>query len=196
MPRHTLLVRGLAALLIALAGVAGLAARPPAASAHERVTVGPYTLVVGWVNEPPYAGQLNGLELRVITTDGEEPVAGLEETLQFAVEYGGQTAAFALRPVFGEEGAYTADLLPTQRGVYTFHFTGAIESEPVDVTVEVHEVESPSGVEFPAAGEGAGEAAGLRDEVAGLRTLALVALGAGILGVVAGAGGVLLARRR
>jgi hypothetical protein len=196
MSRHTLLARGLAALLIALAGVAGLAARPPAASAHERVTVGPYTLVVGWVNEPPYAGQLNGLELRVITTDGEEPVEGVDETLQFAVEYGGQTAAFPLRPVFGEEGAYTADLLPTQRGVYTFHFTGAIEAEPVDVTVEVHEVESPSGVEFPAAGEGAGEAGGLRDEVAGLRTLALVALGAGILGVVAGAGGVLLARRR
>src|SRR5215207_2376755 len=38
------------------------------ALAHEGVTVGDYEIVVGWANEPPVAGQLNGIELHVSNT--------------------------------------------------------------------------------------------------------------------------------
>jgi hypothetical protein len=108
----------------------GLPLRPPAPTGGHRRAL----RSVGWVNEPPYAAQFNRLELDVFNTETKEPVDGLQDTLKFTVEYGGQSVEIPLRPVAdGEEaapGAYTADILPTVRGVYTFHFTGTINEPP------------------------------------------------------------------
>ena len=35
---------------------------------HERRSVGPYTFVVGWINEPSYVNLLNSLDLTVTYT--------------------------------------------------------------------------------------------------------------------------------
>ena len=48
----------------------------PAASAHAHIEVGEYHLGLGWMNEPTFVGQTNGIEVSVETHD-EEPVTDL-----------------------------------------------------------------------------------------------------------------------
>jgi hypothetical protein len=163
--------------------------------AHEHVIVEGYELTVGWRVEPPLVGQLNGVDLAIHHVEegaeGEEhsaeeeaaaPVTGAEETLAVQIEYGGQSQEFPLRPVFGEDGAYTADVIPSQEGVYSFHFVGAIEATPVDVSVEVQEVRSSAEAVFPPVTE---------SNMAAEPPIAWIALGAGLLGAVLGAAALL-----
>ncbi|MBI2322865.1 MAG: hypothetical protein HYU88_12445 [Chloroflexi bacterium] len=55
--------------------------------AHERRPVaGKYQLVVGFLNEPAFAGQMNGIDLRVtVPAEGDKPIEGLEKTLKATV---------------------------------------------------------------------------------------------------------------
>ena len=99
--------------------------------AHEHRQIGPYEVSFGWRVEPAYAGVYNGPEIGVENEDGE-PVEGLEETLALEVSFGGVSKVLPLRGVFGEPGSYTADLLPTLPGDYSFHLTGMIGEETVD----------------------------------------------------------------
>ena len=59
------------------------------AHAHESRNLGPYQVEVGWLNEPAFAGQVNGLDLSVIDTRTKQPVEGLEKTLTAEVAAGG-----------------------------------------------------------------------------------------------------------
>jgi hypothetical protein len=169
-------------LLACIVVVVTLAALPAEVAsarplAHEPVTAGPYTLTVGWTSEPPIAGQLNGLELHIVRRDTGAAVTGAEGGLNFEVLYGGQTVRLPLRPVEGEqEGAYTADILPTERGKYTFHFSGTIGSDPVDASVEVEEVQPLDEVQVP--------------------PVPLSDPNADLLGVVLAVGAIVLGRRR
>lgn len=152
---------------------------PLIASAHEQVTAGSYQLEIGWVKEPVIVGELNGLDLFITQatatsehdhaedtaqatatsehdhaedtpqTSQEAGVTGAEATLKFAVEYGSASQTYDLRPVSGQPGHYTADLIPTREGQYTFHFTGAINDEAVEVNVEPEEVVSAGKLAFP-----------------------------------------------
>ncbi len=167
--------------------------------AHETLTTGPYTFTVGWIDEPPYVGQMNGLELHILSRETGKGVEGAEAGLNFEVLYGGQAARLPLRPLEGgEPGAYTADILPTQRGLYTFHFTGKVGDQPIDLTVDkTDEVQPLDAVQVPAVEAGADPAAqldALRADVASARTLALAGVAAGVLGLLAG-GAAILARR-
>src|SRR3989442_14023088 len=58
---------------------------------HERRIVGQYTFVVGWLNEPPLASQLNAIDLTITEASGDKRVAGLEQTLKAEIFYGGVT---------------------------------------------------------------------------------------------------------
>jgi hypothetical protein len=153
------------------------------ASAHEGREVGDYNIVFGWRSEPAYTGLLNGPEL-TITAGGEhhdeeaatdateepgthtdlgtddhhdedaETVEGAEETLQLEVSFGDQTKVLRLRPVFGEPGHYTADLIPTLPGDYSFHLTGTINGTEVDEVFssadgEFSTVEPIEDIQFP-----------------------------------------------
>jgi hypothetical protein len=40
------------------------------ALAHESITVGDYTLEIGWLSEPPVVGQHNAITVQVTTNDG------------------------------------------------------------------------------------------------------------------------------
>src|SRR5512135_2012048 len=106
---------------------------PSAALAHERRTVaGKYQFVVGFLNEPAVADQMNGIDLRISTSDGK-PVEGLEQTLKAEVIVGGgaRTAQLPLQARFGQPGSYAAYFIPTRDGSYIFHFTGTIEGAPI-----------------------------------------------------------------
>lgn len=149
--------------------VALLLAVATTASAHEHVTVADkYELTVGWRVEPPFAGQPNGLDLKVEKLgedegheegDGHDAdhhagargvVLDAHEDLTVTYEYGGKTfEPVDFRPAFGRPGWYTGEITPTRPGVYLIHITGTIEGTPVDVRVEPHEIESPDTTSFP-----------------------------------------------
>ncbi|HUG30997.1 MAG TPA: hypothetical protein VMQ65_10850 [Candidatus Limnocylindria bacterium] len=133
----------------------------PAASAHEHVRVGEYEVSIGWMNEPTFVGQPNGVEITITDHDGE-PVTDLPAgAVMVVVSTAGQrTQSMALVPGynvasgFGTPGQYHAELVPTTPGEYTFRFSGVIHEVPVDVTVISGEdtfssVRSSSDIEFP-----------------------------------------------
>ena len=119
--------------------------------AHEHITVGNYEIVVGWVNEPPVAGQLNGVEIRVlnISTGEEQPVEDIS-SLTVTISYGGQSKELALEPL-GEDapGQFEAPILPTIPGQYTITFGGQLGDTPVDAHVEPEEVAPADAIQFP-----------------------------------------------
>jgi hypothetical protein len=124
--------------------------------AHESVTVGDYELVVGWVNEPPVAGQLNAIVVEVSHAgEGEdhahEPVEDVS-SLTIAVSYGGQEKTLTLQPL-GEDapGQYIAPILPTVPGQYTVTFGGQLGDTDVDAHVEPEEVAAADTIQFPSA---------------------------------------------
>jgi hypothetical protein len=142
-------------LFTVLASVLMLALLITPATAHEHREVGDYAIVFGWRVEPAYAGQFNGPELFITHHDTEEPVEGLEETLQLEVSFGPEGMLLPVRAVFGEPGHYTADLIPTRPGDYSFHLTGSIGDVTVAETFssadgEFSSVEPIADIMFPA----------------------------------------------
>jgi hypothetical protein len=124
-----------AAIAVVVASL-GIFASP--AAAHESRAVGPYTFVVGWVAEPAIVAQPNGLDLTVTETASGKPVEGLEKTLQAEVITGG--ASSTMRLSLGADsdvpGHYTAQLVPTRVGDYTFHISGTAGTTKIDEKFE------------------------------------------------------------
>ncbi len=167
---------------LALAVIASLALASPAL-AHERRQVGPYTFVVGFLNEPAFTGQLNGVSLSVTETATNKPVEGLQDTLQVELTAAGQSRTFKLRSRFGQPGAYTADFVPTRTGTYVFRFFGKIADRTVDERFEsgpnrFHEPEPIDEARFPS---GDPELAQMQAAVEQTRLLAGAALVVAIL---------------
>lgn len=119
------------------------------ALAHEGITAGPYTLKVGWVEEPPIVGLKNAVFISVATTSDGEPVEGVS-TLIVTVSLGGQEKKLELRPL-GEDtpGQYAADFIPTRRGTYTIQLSGKIESTEVNTSVDIEETIDAATLQFP-----------------------------------------------
>jgi hypothetical protein len=129
-------------------------------SAHFPVTAGPYTIEVGWKNEPAYVGQQNAV-LVIVTDADDKPVTDLPaDALSVVVSTGGQqSTALPFEPAFdaaegeGTLGEYDAAILPTAPGGYDFHITGTIHEQTVDLTVKSTDTQEPvsgtSDIEFP-----------------------------------------------
>jgi len=66
--------RVLAAVATVAIVVSSFAFTSNVALGHERRAVGPYTFVVGWINEPSYVNLLNSLDLTVTETSGGKVV--------------------------------------------------------------------------------------------------------------------------
>jgi len=200
-------------ILAALAALAVLAssqlATSSVAEAHERRTVGPYQLVVGFLNEPAFAGSVNAVDLRVTDTRVTPPknVEGLENTLTVDIFQGGLSTPLSLklRARFGTPGAYAADFVPTRPGAYRFVLRGKIEQTDLsekDGTFEsgpgrFGEAESTVPLQYPAK---VPEGSDLTDrldaidrDIGSLRTIAIVAL---TLAIVLPIGNAVMARRR
>jgi hypothetical protein len=143
------------AILVALLS-AGIVA------AHVTRQAGPYTIEIGWANEPTYVGEANAVLIIVHDAD-DQPVTDLaEDDVTVVVSTGGeQSAQLTFEPAFDAEegegalGAYHAPMMPTAPGDYTFHITGAIHGEPVDIEVTSGDetfdtVKGTSEIQFPA----------------------------------------------
>jgi hypothetical protein len=59
--------------------------------------------------------------------------------------------SYDLVPVENEPGHYTAVFIPTRLGQYTFHLTGQIKDERIDVNVQPEEVVAAGRLDFPEA---------------------------------------------
>jgi hypothetical protein len=103
-------------------------------AAHEGREVGEYVIEFGWRVEPAYTEMLNGPEILITEHDTDAPVEGLEATLQVEVGFGPATKTLGLRPASATQGHYTADLIPTRPGDYSFRLFGTIGDQEIDET--------------------------------------------------------------
>jgi hypothetical protein len=197
----------LAALAIAAVTLALL---PTAARAHESRAVGKYQFVVGFMAEPVFVGQMNGVALRVqLPGATPTPVEGLEKTLQVEITHvaSGVTRTVPLRTVFRDPGHYTAHLLPTVAGQVRFRFFGTIEGVTVnEVFTSGSGFDTPepsTEIEFPERAPqvrevaGLAQAAGDRADDAGstASSARLLAIAALVVAVLSGGPALALAMR-
>jgi hypothetical protein len=169
---------------------------PTVAWAHEQVDSGSYHFEIGWVNEPVLVGERNGLDLFVAAKDSPETgLSDLESNLTFGVEYGSARQEYDVVPVEDNPGHYTAAFVPTREGQYTFHLTGTIQDEAVDVKVEPEEVVAAGQLAFPEALPSAAELAakldGAQAQAGTAQTIAIVGAALGLIGAGLGAFGLL-----
>jgi hypothetical protein len=158
------------------------------AFAHGATHVGDYELEIGFHNEPAYQGEPNGLDLFVTNTKTGEKVNGLEDTLQAEIIFGSSKKTLKLEPQEDQDGAYTAYVLPTQTGDYTWHIFGKIGDTPVDVSMTSSpdtfgSVEPKSDYSFPGVEPAASD---LNAQIASASGTTQVALIAGVTGTVLG----------
>ncbi|MDQ4143251.1 MAG: hypothetical protein M3198_05790 [Actinomycetota bacterium] len=181
------------------------------AAAHEQRSVDGQSVVVGWEVEPAFTGVANAVG--VMVTSGGRPVEGLE--LKAEVIFGTQdssrrTAPLDLEPAFGQPGKYTAPILPSRPGTYTFHITGELGGRPFDQSFTSGEgtfdsVTDPE--EFPVKDPTRAELAErterllsridpARDRPSGsVRGLAIAGIVVGLAGLLVGLVALVLARR-
>jgi len=201
--------------------VLGFTARP--VLAHERREVGPYQVVVGFLTEPAFEGLKNGVDLRVLDRETQQPVEGLERTLQVELTYvpSGAAKVLRLRSLYREPGRYTADLIPTAPGHYRFRFFGSMAETAVNETFDSRagggqfdDVESSADLQFPerqpamremqSAVRGTQQTAQQAQDAAlaaqagltSIQTFAIVGAVLGALGLVTGVGAVVVASRK
>ena len=144
--------------------LAALAAAP--ASAHAEKKAGKYSFVVGFGNEPAYAGQPNSLQV-IISRDGK-PAVDLASQLDglLAHAYYGNKAdpkldkiELPLEPHFGDgwgtPGDYRSFFVPTQAGTYTVHLHGKLGAQKINLVIPsgpstFSNVNDPAKTAFPA----------------------------------------------
>jgi hypothetical protein len=184
----------------AVLAAAVLALSAGAAFAHEEREVGDYSLEVGFIDEPVFTGQKSGLEFFVM--QGEEPVEGLEETLEAEVTYGSQTRDLEISPRFGEAGAYESVFFPTAAGPYTFRIYGELGGQAFDESFTSSpdgfgEVRELSGGQFPVQFPSTGDVVADAEAGAAAATQATIALVLAVIGLLAAlvALGLTVARR-
>jgi hypothetical protein len=160
---------------------------------HERRNVGPYTFVVGWINEPSYVNLLNSLDLTVTETSGAKPVEGLDKTLKADLTFGGSTTpqSLTLAARFGQPGKYTGYVVPTKVGDYTFHITGTVGTMKIDEKFEsgpgrFGSIESTDALQYPAKVVSNSDLAARLDSLQMLVIAGIVVAGLALLASVGG----------
>jgi hypothetical protein len=196
----------LSAVALALAFGASLGQVPQPALAHEHrdVAGGKYDFTVGFITEPALQNEPNGIDLTITDKATGQPVEGAEKTLKAAIAFGGgQPKELPLRARFRMPGKYTADLIPTRAGSYSFTFTGTVNGNQVSEKFEsgpntYNDVQAATALEFPSANPSPAELQQAlneaRQQAATANSLAVAGLITGLLGL--GLAGYLLLRGR
>lgn len=129
-------------MTVVLTALVMMALAPGLASAHERRVVSKYAFVVGFLNEPAYAGEMNSLDLTIC--DGNEckrddksivtnPVNDVQKTLKVEASFGGNAPiTLEVEPRYNQPGKYSGYFKPSKIGAYTFHIFGTISSDKID----------------------------------------------------------------
>lgn len=140
------------ALIVLFAAFFGVFALP--AAAHETKAVGPngeYLISFGFINEPIYTQERNGLDIIVRRAEDRSPISHLEGTMIATIisPDGTVSRELPLRAVWGAEGRYTADVVLTEPGFYQVRLRGYIFDLEFDTTFTSHEVSAFEELLFP-----------------------------------------------
>jgi hypothetical protein len=207
------------AAIIAIS-LSGVFSGTPKSLAHEHRAVGNYEITVGFLNEPAFAYEPSGLDLRVIffpngvpEEESEEaeaqgqPVEGLEETLQAEVIAGGgaSTKEIPIEAAFGDPGAYESPMIFSAPGDYSFHIFGEIDGTPIDETFvsgpetfgpmeNPNEIEFPEELAAPATVDSSSDSSSDNSSDDTATILAIIGIAAGVIGI--GVGAFAIAQRR
>ena len=191
--------RLLAAVAAVAVVVSSFAISTNVALGHERRIIGPYTFVLGWLNEPAYVNLLNSLDLTVTETTGAKAVEGLDKMLKADVTFGGSTTPqpLTIAARFGLPGKYSGYVMPTKVGDYTFHITGTVGTMNIDEKFEsgpgrFGSIESTDALQYPQKVVSNMDLAARLDQ---LQTLVIAGIVLGGLALVASAAGLMVRRR-
>jgi hypothetical protein len=140
-----------------------LLALPMAASAHETQRVERFRLTIGWGDEPVFSGLKNSVEIDVADASGA-PVTDPGGSLAAEISFGSQRIVLPLQPAGDRPGKFRAWLVPTRPGSYSFHITGTLKGQAIDVTSTCSDrtfdcVTDASEIQFPAKDPSAGQLA-------------------------------------
>lgn len=146
--------RGRSGALVAGLAAALLLSSTATATGHVRKAAGPYTVELGWADEPAYSGVRNAIELTAADASGRA-VADPRASLRVEVSFGAARRDLALAPA-GAPGSFVAPIVPTRPGTYAFHVTGTLRGRRIDVAATCSDrtfecVEGTSAIEFPVA---------------------------------------------
>lgn len=144
--------------------IAAVSAASVTASAHERKTSGPYTLTIGWGDEPAFTGFRNAIEVDIVETAGGAVPDLTGAAMTVDVSFGDQHVTLPLRPVFRQPGKLRAFLVPTRAGTYAFHFSGTIKGLSIETTSTCSDttfacVADAAAIQFPAKDPSTGQLA-------------------------------------
>ncbi len=137
--------------LILAVSVAWYLGGPGTAFAHKIVTVGDYdyTLRISWLHEPALVGEQNAVLVEIADGNAGTLVAAIPN-LTASLTVGGRKRDLQLYPLDeNNPGRYTADVIPTVRGIYTLQLGGYLGADPVNVPVDMDAVEDPRPIQFP-----------------------------------------------
>lgn len=122
------------------------------AFAHQTKEVGgEYLVSVGFLREPIYTGERNGLDLIVRRAVDREPVEYLESTLfaEIIAPDGVTKREMPIRAQHGQPGRYTTDILLTEPGLYKIRIWGYIHHVEFEEVFDLHEVLDIATLRFP-----------------------------------------------
>jgi hypothetical protein len=177
-------------------------------AAHEKHPVGRLHLTIGWEDEPAFTGSKNAVSVAVADAKGSAVADASGVSLSVEVTFGDERVVLPLHQVWGRPGEFRAWLIPTRPGTYSFHVTGKIKDQPVDVRSTCSEktfdcVSDASTLHFPVKDPSIGQLAesvgralpradravaeASRARTLGIAALAAVVLALGIVAVVFGA---------
>jgi len=183
-----------------------------------------FELIVGFLDEPPYEGEPNGLYLRVTdfqdptptpdpdvtpvadpdATPGAEPPPEPVTAFEAEVRYGDQTRPLNLAQDANDPTIYRSVFVPTQPGDYTFRIFGTLDGTEFDEEFRSSGntfpgVTSVGDVQFPAqvpVGQGLLDAFARAEEDADrARVIGVAGVLLGVVGLLAGGLSVVLSRR-
>lgn len=181
--------------LLLIVVLAVLALPGASASAHTSFPAGPYTVEIGWLNEPPVAGQPNAIVVNLSggeqsTTEGgatqsAAPVKIDTSGLTLQVAYGDQTKALTLQPQSEDSPNHLMGVMtPSVMGKYTVRLSGKLNGDlgPTDVSIsnQPEEVVGVDAVQFPNPADNQANSSAN----AGPGWLPIAALAAGGLGII------------
>ena len=178
--------------------------------------------VVGWFVEPPYAGEINAVDVWAHyinstcpqgTVSTSCPVYGLDQSLRVQVTSGGQSQILNLSPNLSNDvpplfyGEYTANVDPLVPGTYSFTIFGTVRSTPMNETFTCGPttfecVDPASEIQFPQSTSNSTnlqssnaqlQISNLQSEVAQMQSTLQMALAVAAVGVVVGIAGVVIA---
>ena len=157
-------------------------------SAHTSFPSGPYIVEIGWLNEPPVAGQPNAIVVNLSAANqasSSAPVKMDYSGLTLQVAYGGQSKLLTLQPQ-SEDTPYNlmGVMTPAVMGKYTVTVNGKLGgdlgSTPVSITMQPEEVVGLDSVQFP------NLAQGQTSQSSASGWMPVAGLAAGILGILLG----------